>query len=183
MNSGVPCDWYNIAGRWIRKYPWFGLIEIIHKKKLQTTNMFVLAQQAYQVYYSSFPSSNTRRRDLRALCKIKARSRINLPLIDKKEEDDTIRIKRAFQEEETIDSHSDAFTTFVDRVDVLVDHNGAPIEVDLEEIRYVQHNFVLDEKEDEEAKEGFENFDIDNGEQIDAENNDILSDDNVNCDD
>ncbi|CAA2969178.1 Hypothetical predicted protein [Olea europaea subsp. europaea] len=47
------CDWFDINGG-VRVHRQLGLVELNHKKKLQTNDVFILAQQALQVYYTCF---------------------------------------------------------------------------------------------------------------------------------
>lgn len=47
------CDWYDHA----TIHPKFGFAEIDSRKRLQTKEVFVLASQAQQVYYASYPVS------------------------------------------------------------------------------------------------------------------------------
>ena len=51
------CDWYDIEKE-LRVHPHHGLVELKYKSRLSTNEPFVLAQQAQQVYYMSYPSRN-----------------------------------------------------------------------------------------------------------------------------
>ena len=48
------CQWYDVSHNHVRVNLQFGLVEINHTCKLNTNDLFVLVQQAQQVYYTSF---------------------------------------------------------------------------------------------------------------------------------
>lgn len=66
------CEWYDTEGKGI-KVDNHGLVEILHKKYLQTNDPFVLAVQAQQVYYSTTPSRKRERSDWWNVIKTKSR--------------------------------------------------------------------------------------------------------------
>lgn len=48
------CHWYDISDRGVRVHPRFGIVEINVRRELKTNDPFILAQQAQQVYYTTF---------------------------------------------------------------------------------------------------------------------------------
>ncbi|OMO87017.1 hypothetical protein CCACVL1_09317, partial [Corchorus capsularis] len=73
------CHWFDMSDRGVRVHPHYGLVEVKHASTLSSNEPFVLAQQAQQVCYTSYPSKRRERRDWWAVCKIKARSRFHIP--------------------------------------------------------------------------------------------------------
>ena len=55
----------------------FNLVEINHKKRYMKYEPFILAQQAIQVYYALYPSLKRDKTDWWAVCKTKARKKID----------------------------------------------------------------------------------------------------------
>ncbi|KAG6406051.1 hypothetical protein SASPL_133647 [Salvia splendens] len=52
---------------------------VVNGYRLSKFEPFVVANQANQVYYCSYPSMNQSRKDWREVCKVKARSRVEVP--------------------------------------------------------------------------------------------------------
>ncbi|GLT24991.1 hypothetical protein SLA2020_001500 [Shorea laevis] len=75
------CDWYDITpGRGVVVDQNHHLVDINPKFKLRTYEPFILASQAQQVYYTQYPSMNSRRKGWWAVIKTKARRYIEMPL-------------------------------------------------------------------------------------------------------
>ena len=74
------CDWFdptpNVGTKVHKQYK---LVEINHKRRFNKFEPFVLAMQAAQVYYVPYPSLKRDKSDWWAVCKIKARSVVEMP--------------------------------------------------------------------------------------------------------
>ncbi|GLT41667.1 hypothetical protein SLA2020_157120 [Shorea laevis] len=70
------CDWYDL-NKGIVIHPSSRIVDVNPRFKLQTNEPFILASQAQQVFYASYPSRNPRRRGWYAACKIRARAIID----------------------------------------------------------------------------------------------------------
>ncbi|CAA3015386.1 Hypothetical predicted protein, partial [Olea europaea subsp. europaea] len=93
------CDWFDINGG-VRVHRRFGLIELNHKKKLQTNDVFILAKQARQVYYTCFPTKARDRLDWWVVVKTKARNVPNIQGIISENEECNVWVELAFQEDQ-----------------------------------------------------------------------------------
>ena len=65
--------WFDIDN-YMKVDPQYGLIEIKRGSKAYVNNSFELAQQAVQVYYTSFSSRKRGRKDWWAVCRVKSRA-------------------------------------------------------------------------------------------------------------
>ena len=66
------CHWFDPNS--IRNDTTHGIVELKHKSKLNTYEPFILATQAQQVYYTSYPScTNKERNDWWVVCRVKSR--------------------------------------------------------------------------------------------------------------
>ncbi|XP_022888001.1 uncharacterized protein LOC111403649 [Olea europaea var. sylvestris] len=92
-------DWYDINGG-VRVHRRFGLIELNHRKKLQRNDVFILSQQAQQVYYTCFPTKARDRLDWWTVVKTKARNVPNIQGIILENEECNVWVELAFQEEQ-----------------------------------------------------------------------------------
>ncbi|GKD69131.1 zinc finger, CCHC-type containing protein [Tanacetum coccineum] len=71
------CDWFDpVKHRGWKIHYEFGLGDINHKKKLRNYDPFIMAHQAQQVYFISYPSMHRYKNDWWAVCRTKARSTI-----------------------------------------------------------------------------------------------------------
>lgn len=74
------CDWFDpTINRGRRVHNRYGLADVNFKRKFMKYEPFVLASQAQQVYYAEYPVKRRDKADWRAICKINARSIIDLP--------------------------------------------------------------------------------------------------------
>ena len=90
------CEWFDpsTSGTVVQKD--FKLVSINHTRKYNKYEPFVLANQATQVYYCSYPSMNQVKKDWWEVCKVKARSKVELP------NPTTSTIEPPFQEDEML---------------------------------------------------------------------------------
>ncbi|GKV15519.1 hypothetical protein SLEP1_g26306 [Rubroshorea leprosula] len=70
------CDWCDL-NKGIMIHLSSSIVDINPQFKLQTNEPFVLASQAQQVFYTSYPSKNPHRKGWYAVCKIRARTIID----------------------------------------------------------------------------------------------------------
>lgn len=129
------CHWYDTSNRGVRMHPRFGVVEINVRRALKTNDPFILAEQAQQVYYTTFPSTRKDRCDWRAVCKTKARSRINIPPVETQGESSHETVQDSFQEEVMSSPHDIPITTDLDESYILLDNTANSVEVPPSEIR------------------------------------------------
>ena len=93
------CNWFDpTVNVGMKVHKQYFLVDVNQKHKLSKDEPFILAMQAAQVYYVSYPSLRKDKSDLLAVCKVKARPVIDvLATIDK-----TVTTNIAFQEDELV---------------------------------------------------------------------------------
>nr|GMC51112.1 uncharacterized protein LOC109179592 [Ipomoea batatas] len=133
------CEWFDPTSVGMKVHPKYKLVEVNHKRRFNRYESFVLAMQAAQVYYCTYPSLRRDKLDWWAVCKIKARSNVEIPESSIYAEESLI--PAPFQEE-TTDNH-DLVQIDEDPLH-LDDPNGGVIELDGE------HGDIEDEIELEE---------------------------------
>nr|GLL45078.1 uncharacterized protein LOC109179592 [Ipomoea trifida] len=133
------CDWFDPTSVGMKVHSKYKLVEVNHKRRLNRYEPFVLAMQAAQVYYCTYPSLRRDKLDWWAVCKIKARSNVEVPESSISTEDSLI--PPPFQEE-TTDNHD--LVQIDEDLLHLDDPNGGVIELDGE------HGDIEDEIELEE---------------------------------
>nr|GMD70570.1 uncharacterized protein LOC109179592 [Ipomoea batatas] len=133
------CDWFDPTSVGMKVHSKYKLVEVNHKRRFNRYEPFILAMQAAQVYYCTYPSLRRDKLDWWAVCKIKARSNVEVPESSISTEDSLI--PAPFQEE-TTDNHE---LVQIDEDPLhLDDPNGGVIELDGE------HGDIEDEIELEE---------------------------------
>ena len=162
------CTWFDpIKG--MKVHPKYNLIEINHKKKYNKYEPFILAQQGIQVYYASYPSLKRDKTDWQAVCKTKARKKIEEHWVD-----------IAYQQEEV----TTTIQTEEYDIPTLRDPCGAIIDVDPNEIcgdDDEESDFHTEEEDEDEDKD--EDEDEDEDEDGDSDGDECESgDDNENFD-
>ncbi|KAG8388376.1 hypothetical protein BUALT_Bualt02G0119500 [Buddleja alternifolia] len=186
------CHWYDTtSNNGIRVHPRLKLVEVNQKSKLNTSDKFILAQQAQQVYYTDFPKHPIRhsrsrvRGEWRAVCKIKARSRIDVPHLEEHDDNDQLIHEGPFQEMEGSISEPRTNMNFVEE-----DHDPLNPDFDLQEVdpkdlaRPQAHLFDIAEEEEGEEEEddeegAFENLFSNDEENLHENEDNEISD----CDD
>nr|GMD07948.1 uncharacterized protein LOC109179592 [Ipomoea batatas] len=133
------CEWFDPTSVGMKVHPKYKLVEVNHKRRFNRYEPFVLAMQAAQVYYCTYPSLRQDMLDWWAVCKIKARSNVEVPESSISAEESLM--PAPFQEE-TTDNH-DLVQIDEDPLH-LDDPNGGVIELDGE------HGDIEDEIELEE---------------------------------
>lgn len=141
--------------------PQHGLIDVKHNSKLVTKETFVLAQQAVQVYYTSYPSKKKERIDWWAVCKTKARGLVYAPENEVENEDDIPIVSDYFQEDETEFSFEVNLDLELDRPGILHD-DGI-----MEEVNQTFVNAPARQEEDEEEYEEDDESDEEEGDDED----------------
>nr|GMC79747.1 uncharacterized protein LOC110608905 [Ipomoea batatas] len=134
------CEWFDPTSVGMKVHPKYKLVEVNHKRRFNLYEPFVLAMQAAQVYYCTYPSLRRDKFDWWAVCKIKARSNVEVPESSISTEESVI--PAPFQEE-TTGNHD---LVQIDDEDPLHldDPNGGVLELDGE------HGDIEDEIELEE---------------------------------
>ncbi|XP_074557058.1 uncharacterized protein LOC141813050 [Curcuma longa] len=124
------CRWFDPV-RGMNVHPRYHLVEINHKRLYKRYEPFVLAQQAIQVFYASYPSLKRDKIDWWAVCKTKARSKIE----ERWQEN-------AYQQDEVVNT----FETLEYHIPTLRDPSGVVIPIQTSEIH--QHDDDEDEDDD-----------------------------------
>ncbi|KAK1354688.1 DUF4216 domain-containing protein [Heracleum sosnowskyi] len=74
------CEWFDpTINVGTRIHPRYNIVEVNKRKRLRVYEPFVLAMQAMQVYFCNYPSLKRDKVDWLVVCKVKARSLIELP--------------------------------------------------------------------------------------------------------
>ncbi|XP_049392822.1 uncharacterized protein LOC125857182 [Solanum stenotomum] len=74
------CEWFDPTPNvGMKIHPQYKLVDINHRRKLRKYEPFVLAMQATQVYYATYPSLRRDKSDWWAVCKTKARCIVDMP--------------------------------------------------------------------------------------------------------
>jgi hypothetical protein len=83
------CNWFDpIPNRGTRVHPQYKLVDVNNKRSYLKFDLFMLTQQAQQVYFATNPGTKRPKFDWMVVCKIKARHAIDASIVD-----------RAYQEE------------------------------------------------------------------------------------
>ncbi|KAH6778240.1 hypothetical protein C2S51_009552 [Perilla frutescens var. frutescens] len=73
------CEWFDTSPAGTQVHPLYKMVSINHKRKYSGDDAFVLASQAIQVFYCSYPSLNRSKLDWLAVCKTQARAKVHIP--------------------------------------------------------------------------------------------------------
>ncbi|KAG8369728.1 hypothetical protein BUALT_Bualt14G0044000 [Buddleja alternifolia] len=178
------CHWYDTtSNNGIRVHPRLKLVEINQKSKLNTSDKFILAQQVYYTDFPKHPIRHSRSRvrgEWRAVCKIKARSRIDVPHLEEHDDNDQLIHEGPFQEMEGSISEPRTNMNFVEE-----DHDPLNPDFDLQEVdpkdlaRPQAHLFDIAEEEEDDEEGAFENLFSNDEENLHENEDNEISD----CDD
>nr|GMC63030.1 uncharacterized protein LOC109179592 [Ipomoea batatas] len=119
------CEWFDPTTVGMKVHSQYKLVEVNHKRRFNRYEPFVLAMQAAQVYYCTYPSLRRDKLDWWAVCKIKARSEVEVPESSISSEESLI--PPPFQEEIT-DNHD--LMQIDEDPSHLNDPNGGVIQLD-----------------------------------------------------
>nr|GMC60642.1 uncharacterized protein LOC109168299 [Ipomoea batatas] len=119
------CEWFDPTTVGMKVHSQYKLVEVNHKRRFNRYEPFVLAMQAAQVYYCTYPSLRRDNLDWWAVCKIKARSEVEVPESSISSEESLI--PPPFQEEIT-DNHD--LMQIDEDPSHLNDPNGGVIQLD-----------------------------------------------------
>nr|GMD52480.1 uncharacterized protein LOC109179592 [Ipomoea batatas] len=119
------CEWFDPTNVGMKVHSQYKLVEVNHKRRFNRYEPFVLAVQACQVYYCTYPSLCRDKLDWWAVCKIKARSEVEVPESSISSEESLVATP--FQEE--ITENQDLMQIDEDPSH-LNDPNGGVIELD-----------------------------------------------------
>lgn len=73
------CEWFDGSSAGTHMHPLYKIVSVNHRKRYAGDDAFVLASQAIQVFYCSYPSLNRSKADWWAICKTQARVTIHVP--------------------------------------------------------------------------------------------------------
>jgi hypothetical protein len=77
------CDWFDpTPNRGTRVHPYSKLVDVNRKRSYPKFDHFVLAEQAHQVCFATYPSAKRPKSDWMAVCKTKVRHVIDAPIVD-----------------------------------------------------------------------------------------------------
>nr|GMD61463.1 uncharacterized protein LOC109179592 [Ipomoea batatas] len=119
------CEWFDPTNVGMKVHSQYKLVEVNHKRRFNRYEPFVLAVQACQVYYCTYPSLRRDKLDWWAVCEIKARSKVEVPESSISSEESLV--PTPFQEE--ITENQDLMQIDKDPSH-LNDPNGGVIELD-----------------------------------------------------
>ena len=119
------CEWFDPSNSGTLVHNNFKLVSINHKRKYNKYEPFILANQAIQVFYCSYPSMNQAKKDWWEVCKVKARSKVELPI----QIAPTSTIEPPFQEDEMCLTRMDMNLPIGDDTPIL-HPNGGLIDID-----------------------------------------------------
>ncbi|XP_074586875.1 uncharacterized protein LOC141842759 [Curcuma longa] len=151
------CHWYDTSGKGMKVHR-LGLVEIDHKSKLNTDDPFILAAQAQQVYYTRSPTIKRERNDWVTVCKVNARGKFDIPLLEEQEEIISPIVEVAYQEEEISTPHPILTDIDIEDVNIIFDGDEEELNsMEIEELRRVMNGkqVIIDDDELEEELEDF----------------------------
>ncbi|KAL4582138.1 hypothetical protein LXL04_006679 [Taraxacum kok-saghyz] len=113
------CVWFdNNQGVVVNKNK---LVDVKHKSRLQTDDPFILASQAEQVFYTSYPGVNKETKDLWAVVKVKPRGIYEVAPESEVENDENLEVDAMFQIEERFELPNDV--TSSERICLVTHYN------------------------------------------------------------
>lgn len=149
------CEWFDPTPRGTKVHKRYGLVDINEKYRFQKYEPFIFAIQAVQVCYVKYPTQKKKKSDWLAVCKVNARSVIQVPST-------SVIHTPAFQDDQAIENQ----ITSVDDIEPgpLNDPNpSSDYEIDSgEEDDYVEVANDSDSVEHDDSDEDLED-DADNG--------------------
>ncbi|KAL0282112.1 UNVERIFIED_CONTAM: hypothetical protein Sangu_2970100 [Sesamum angustifolium] len=180
------CHWYDNSDIGLKRHR-SGLVEINRKLKLSTNDPFILASQAHQVYFTSFPSTKRERRDWWAVCKVKATGKFKVPLAKGQDDSVELSVENAFQEGEASNPQPIFVANNLDEINIISDEEAEEVNsIEFEALRHAMDSYptkIGDEEHDEE--EEFEEIESEEDSQDDEDHNssDSDKDDDMEIDD
>lgn len=168
------CLWFDpTLNRGTRIHPQYKLIEVKRGREFNRYEPFIFAVQAEQVYFASYPTLKRNATDWLAVCKIKARSIMEVSDSNACMPSDVM----AFQED-VCDQHG-INTETDDRHQSLNDVNGSFIDIDDTQIeKTVEPNLQIEDDDDEDIDVEQEFDDDDDDEDTNGEEKEDDDDDN-----
>lgn len=116
------CEWFDSSASGTLVHPEFKLVSINHTRRYKKYEPFVLANQADQVYFCSYPSTNQARKDWWEVCKVKPRFNVEVPCEASKS-----TLDQAFQEDDVVMT---MMGNHIDDDPIPVHPRGGVIEID-----------------------------------------------------
>ncbi|XP_075094072.1 uncharacterized protein LOC107790290 isoform X3 [Nicotiana tabacum] len=158
------CEWFDpTINVGVKKHNEYKLVDVNHRRRFKKYEPFILAMQATQGCYVSYPSKKKDKDDWLSVLKVKPQNIIQLP----DEEAPTIsELNLPFQVDE-VEVHDRNMNIVVDESILLHDPNGELIEMDepFDDGLLPEHHETEEEYETEETEEDEEEFE----EEIDSD--------------
>jgi hypothetical protein len=83
------CEWFDlIPNRGTRVHPQYKLVDVNNKRSYPKFDPFVLAQQAQQIYFATYPGTRKPESNWMAVCKTKAQHVIDASIVDRAYQED-----------------------------------------------------------------------------------------------
>ena len=143
------CEWFdptiNSGMKVHKQYP---LVDVNLKQRLIKYELFILAMQAAQVYYVSYPSLKIDKLDRLAVCKVKARIMVDVPNTIEK----TINSNITFQEDEPFIVQLNEASIMIDESGPLNDVNGELVEF-IDDEAEISDDPILESKLEDESED------------------------------
>ncbi|XP_055961025.1 uncharacterized protein LOC130015269 [Mercurialis annua] len=73
------CNWFDPTDRGMSVHPRYNIVDVNHKRKYGKYEPFILAGQSGQVHYCTYPSKKKDKVNWWTVCKMRARSEIDMP--------------------------------------------------------------------------------------------------------
>ncbi|EOY13556.1 Uncharacterized protein TCM_032154 [Theobroma cacao] len=155
------CHWFDTE-KGIKVDRLHGLVDVNYNSILASNEPFVLAAQAHQVYYNSYPSRRRDRRDWWAVFKTKARSRFQIPISGDREIESDLN-EGVYQE----DLSNSITSTQLEEVDLteLVSGDYEKVNLSIED----EEDDIDKDEDEEDDMEGEDNEDDDEDEYEDED--------------
>ncbi|CAA0820068.1 Unknown protein, partial [Striga hermonthica] len=95
------CEWFDPTARGMNIHNSYKLVDINHKRRFNRYEPFMLGMQAKQVFFCEYPGAGRDKRDWWAVCNVKARAFVEVPLSD--DNNAEIQVMPPYQEDERND--------------------------------------------------------------------------------
>lgn len=158
------CSWFDpTLDRGTRIHPQYKIVEVKRGRVFNKYEPFILAVQASQVFFATYPTLKRNMNEWLVVCKIKARSIVEVSNLNTCLHSDEIALQEDVSEQHGIDS------VFDDLHPSLNDVNGSFVDMDDDEINTnVELHLKIEDDEEEEEEDN----DDEDGEENEDDNDD-----------
>ena len=177
------CSWFDpTLNRGTRIHPQYKLVDVKSGRIFNRYEPFILAMQAAQVYFATYPTLKRNVNDWLAVCKIKTRSIVEIPSSNACMPSDMIAFQEDVSNQHGIDAEID------DRHQFINDENGSFVDIDDTEIeKNAEVVLQIEEEEDDDdedtnVEQEFDDEDTDVEQEFD-DDDDSEGDQELNDDD